>query len=150
MTRLLSISAFLLLPIAAAAQDSGKIARLEQEVRQLQTEVRVLSQLVNQLRMRTPAAAPAPAAPLPRIDPATTSTNAALARWVSADRWQKLRPGMSELEVIGELGPPTAVRGDTSERVLRYALELAPATFLAGSVTLRNQVVTAIERPVLR
>jgi hypothetical protein len=57
---------------------------------------------------------------------------------------------MSELDVIGELGPPTSMRGAAAQRVLLYAIELGPSAFLAGSVTLRDGAVVAIEMPVLR
>jgi hypothetical protein len=65
-------------------------------------------------------------------------------------RWQGLRTGMSELEVIAALGPPTSMRGQGNERVLFYALEIGNSGFLAGSVTLRDRVVAAIETPTLK
>lgn len=140
-------------PLLACAQDSAQVARLEQEVRQLQREVVVLSQLVTQLRAQAdrPAtvAAPALVSP-PARTPPQLNVDAAQARWLDAQRWRRLRAGMSELEVIGELGPATSMRGDDSERVLFYALEIGASGFLAGSVTLRDRVVAEIETPHLK
>lgn len=147
MARLLLMSMLLLCPLLATAQDSQKIARLEQDVRQLQREVLMLSQLVNQLRSR--ADGPAASVALPPMTPSAGAI-ANPARWVDARRWRSLRLGMSELEVIGELGPPTSTRGEDPERVLLYALEIGTSGFLAGSVTLRDRVVVAIETPILK
>jgi hypothetical protein len=143
--------------LPAVAQDNLQLSRLEQEVRQLQREVSVLSQLVSQLRAQAdkpaiPAAPPALLLPPPGAASASPPVPAvaANARWLSADRWQRLRPGLSELEVIGELGPPTSMRGQENERVLHYALQIGSSGFLAGSVTLRERVVVAIEKPTLK
>lgn len=142
-------------PHIAAAQDSVQAARLEQEVRQLQREVLNLSQLVSELRTRVERSAPAipPSASAPRAtnqpDRAATA-NPADARWVDAGQWRKLRPGMSELEIIGLLGPPTSMRVEDGERVLLYALEIGNSGFLAGSVTLRDRAAASIETPTLK
>jgi hypothetical protein len=57
---------------------------------------------------------------------------------------------MTELEVIGLLGPPTSMRAQSDERVLLYALEIGTSGFLGGSVTLRDRSVTEVQKPVLR
>ncbi|MFO7325409.1 MAG: hypothetical protein DIU62_006815 [Pseudomonadota bacterium] len=141
-------------PLAAPAQDSFQLARLEQDVRQLQREVQVLTQLVDQLRARADAPGPLPPAQpiLPRQSPfpAPPRTDESLPRWVDAARWRGIRPGMSELEVVGELGPPTSTRVEDPQRTLLYALEIGPGAFLAGSVTLRDHAVTSVEIPVLK
>jgi hypothetical protein len=145
-------------PLLASAQDSPQVARLEQEVRQLQREVSTLSQLVTQLRARIerPPAAPggAAVAPPPLASPSPTNppvrTALATDRWLDSSRWKSLKPGMSEVDVIDQLGPPTSARGTDAERVLFYALEIGPASFLAGSVTLRDHAVSTIQPPVLR
>ena len=154
MSRLPAILMLLASPLLACAQDSAQVARLEQEVRQLQREVVVLSQLVTQLRAQAdrPAtvAAPALVSPPAARTPPQLNVDAGQARWLDAQRWRRLRTGMSELEVIGELGPATSMRGDDSERVLFYALEIGASGFLAGSVTLRDRVVAEIETPHLK
>ena len=142
-------------PLLAPAQDSHQVARLEQEVRQLQREVGTLSQLVNQLRSQADRPAPVATAPLPPLSGATGAratppAASTLPRWVDAARWQRMKPGMNELEVIGELGAPTSTRREGSRQTLFYALEIGPATFLAGSIVLQEQAVIAIETPVLK
>lgn len=155
MARMPVVLLLILCPLAAAAQDATHVARLEQEVRQLQRELLNLSQLVNELRARIdrPAAAiTPPAASSPRTTGGASRVPAtdADARWLSAAQWQKLRPGMDELEIIGLLGPPTSMRGQESERVLLYALEIGNSGFLAGSITLRDRAAVSIETPTLK
>lgn len=155
MPRLQLILLGLALPLLAPAQDSHQVARLEQEVRQLQREVGTLTQLVNQLRSQADRAAPVATAPLPPLSGATGARPAppattTLPRWVDAARWQRMQPGMNELQVIGELGPPTSTRQEGSRQTLFYALEVGPAAFLAGSITLQDRAVITIEAPVLK
>lgn len=156
MARLLLAVILTLPPLVAAAQDGTHVARLEQEVRQLQREVLNLSQLLNELRARVdrPAAPALPSARAASPAFADTAPPAAAgitpARWIDAARWQGLRPGMSELEILEVLGPPTSMRGQDSERVLLYALEIGRAGFLAGSITLRDRVAVTIETPRLK
>jgi len=154
MARIATLLILLACPATTMAQDSLMVSRLEQDVRQLQAQVGTLTQLVNQLRMRADspgvqAPAPAPLPPrasLPRSQPAGDG----LPRWVSAARWRALVDGMNELEVIESLGPPSSTRLNGNDRVLMYALEIGPASFLAGSVTLRERAVVAVEMPVLK
>ena len=155
MTRLLAMSILLLCPMLSAAQDNMNYSRLELDVRQLQREVLILSQLVNQLRTRMDLPT-APAAPhaLPAVPDAGSNTppeqDRANPRWVDAGRWRELRTGMSELEVIEKLGPPTSTRAGDTGVMLLYALELGSSSFLAGSVRIRDHAVVAIETPVLK
>lgn len=143
----------LLCPLVATAQDL-RTSRLEQEVRQLQREVLGLSQLVSQMRARIEAPGPvAPSAPaLPRAGQPTVDVTPGPVppQWVDATRWQRLRTGMPELEVLGELGPPSSMRVEGDERVLLYALEIGRSGFLAGSIRLRDRRVSAVETPVLK
>ena len=57
---------------------------------------------------------------------------------------------MSELELIGLLGPPTSMRPAEDGRVLLYAMEIGSNGFLSGSVTLKAQQVVSVEKPALR
>lgn len=151
MARLLLILVMAAIAPPSLAQDSAAIARLELEVRQLQREVFLLSQRVSPPGAQPPLAQP-PATPLPRASArAPGGADASPApRWVSAARWQAVRPGMRALAVISELGAPTSMRGDDARRVLLYALEIGPSAFLAGSVTLEHDAVTAVEIPTLK
>ncbi len=134
----------LALPFAASAQDSGRISFLEQEVRNLQRQVMMLSRQVDEMRTRPGTVAPAerPAAAAESVaDPS---------QWLDAAKWKRLRPGMSELEVMGTLGPPTSMREENGARVLYYALEIGSSGYLGGSVTMRDRVVVEVREPALR
>ena len=77
-------------------------------------------------------------------------TPAASTDWVDADKWRKLRVGMSELEVVSTLGPPTSMRDVEGARVLFYAMELGSSGFLGGSVKFRDRAVIEVQQPVLQ
>jgi len=138
------LMAVLWMPVAAIAADELQVAQLEQDVRELRREVQMLSRQIDAQRVQWPASAGAAgaraAAPLLVVTPA----------WVDAARWQKLTSGMSELEVITTLGPPTSMRTEEGQRVLLYALEIGSSGFLSGSVTLRDRAVVRIQKPVLQ
>ena len=133
----------LLMSVTASAADDPRVSFLEQEVRNLHRQVDQLSRQVDDLRYRperpkTTGIAPARSAP-------ESST-----QWVDAGLWKKIRPGMTELEVIGTLGPPTTMREEDGARVLLYALEIGPSGFLGGSVILRNRSVVEVRTPTLQ
>lgn len=146
MARQLLPALLLCLPLAAAGADL-KVTQLEQDVRDLQRIVRMQSQQIEELRrQRIPAGQPG-ALP-PPAGPAATAAPAV--QWLDASRWRKLQPGMSELDVLDSLGPPTSMRTDDGERVLLYAMEIGSSGFLGGSVTMRDRVVTAVRLPMLQ
>lgn len=150
MKRTLTLLVLGLSPLLVAAQDGANVARLEQEVRQLQREMLNLSQQLSELRARADRP-PAPAFPSTAVSPSNAAgAGGALARWINASLWQSLRQGMSELQILEILGPPTSMRDQGGERVLLYALEIGNAGFLAGSVTLRDRVAATIETPRLK
>lgn len=130
---------------AAQATDDFKVTLLEQAVRELQRQVQAQGQQIDALRRQLAVPAGQPAVP---AIPAASAGTAGL--WVDASRWQKVQPGMAELDVISTLGPPTSMREHGAERVLLYAMEIGSSSFLSGSVTLRDRVVTVIQKPVLR
>jgi hypothetical protein len=136
----------LLLPLTAAAADEHRISFLEQEVRNLQRQVLSLSRQVDELKR--PGRAGGPSSPI--IIESGANTGGELPAWVDAARWQKVREGMGELEVIQALGKPSSMRETAGARVLLYALELGPAAFLSGSVTLRDGTVVEVRRPTLQ
>jgi len=134
----------LLLSVSAAqAADDPRVSFLEQEVRNLHRQVDALSRQVEALTARpdrpvigaSAAARPAPASPT---------------QWIDAARWKRIQAGMGEIEVIGILGPPTSMRDENGMRVLRYALEIGPAAFLAGSVSFRDRAVVEVRQPALQ
>src|SRR6185503_8902685 len=81
---------------------------------------------------------------------ATASAASSSTSWLEAPRWDRVRVGMSELEVINVLGPPTSMRQEGDARVLLYAVEIGASGFLSGSVELRDRAVSEIHKPVLR
>ena len=143
-----AIVAMLMLCIAglAAAADDYKVIKLEQDVRRLEQQVRDLSREIAELRRQT--GAPALSAPREQERPAPSSSPL----WLQANNWQRLRVGMTELEVIDALGPPTSTRSaaDGAGRILFYALEIDTGSFLGGSVELRDRRVVEIDPPVLK
>jgi hypothetical protein len=71
--------------------------------------------------------------------------------WLTRETWRKLKPGMSEAEVVAVLGPPTAVRGQPpASKTLLYTLELEGTGFLSGTVVLEDGRVRTITEPQLR
>lgn len=128
----------------AFAQDSNRIIALEQDVRNLERQVSTLEREVRELRQRGQSS-PLRAGTASRDEPAVTSD-----AWLSAAKWEALRIGASEMEVIETLGPPTSMRADNGTRVLLYAMEIGSNGFLGGSVTLKDREVIAIETPVLK
>jgi hypothetical protein len=145
MTRLALALCLLLVPVAAAAADDLKVSQLEADVRDLRREVQGLSRQIDELRSQLTRAGSREIPPLPSMAPAKSSDG-----WIDAAKWQRLRPGMKELDVIGLLGPPTSMRGEKSERVLLYALEVGSSGFLGGSVRLRDGVVVEVRKPTLQ
>jgi hypothetical protein len=133
----------ILVPCAASAADEGRISFLEQEVRNLQRQVLQLSRQVDELRTR-------PGRVTPPVAPASGGTAADPSPWLDAAKWRKLRPGMSELEVVSTLGPPTSMREEGGARTLYYALEIGSSGFLGGSVMMHDRVVVEVRQPVLQ
>src|SRR5687768_7420058 len=132
------------MPAAALAADDHRVSFLEQEVRNLQRQVQVLSRKVDELTTRP---ARSEVRPLPKAA-ATVAVDPE--RWLDARRWQQLKPGMGELEVVSLLGAPTSMREENGARVLYYALEIGASGFLGGSVVLRERVVADVRKPELQ
>jgi hypothetical protein len=137
---------FMLLVFASTAlhAEDFKIIKLEQDVRNLERQVQDLSRQLETLRRRTPTSGVTNVAPEPGVQ--STGTD-----WLDVDHWKQVRPGMSELEVIDLLGPPTSLRGDASSgRTLLYAMEIGSSGFLSGSVHLKERKVVEVEIPTLK
>ena len=142
--------ALLMMVLAAAAHnalaaDDLKVSQLEQDVRDLQRQVQALSRQIEMQR-----AQPAPARETIRQQSAAASAAGGVPAWVDAAKWSKLQPGMSELEVVTLLGPPTSMRPEAGQRLLMYALEIGASGFLSGSIALRNGQVVTIRKPTLQ
>jgi len=135
---------WLILPAASLAADDARVMRLEQDVRNLQREVQNLSRQIDQLRLQTTR--PSADGRLPPPPPPVTDTSG----WLDASKWKKLRPGMSELEVIATLGAPTSARERDGAHELLYAMEIGTSAFLGGSVLLRDRKVVEVRMPTLQ
>jgi hypothetical protein len=149
MSRVLMTALVLCGPVAVVAADDLRVMQLEQDVRNLRREVQLLSRQVAGLQAQPVR----PADRSPSTPPTTTGSmdgGLVTTTWVDASKWERLRPGMTELEVIGLLGPPTSMRAQGNERVLLYALEIGTSGFLGGSVTLRDRSVAEVQKPLLR
>lgn len=133
----------LCLPCMAA--DDFKVIELEQDVLELERRVEELSRQVAQLQ-RTAATTTRPETP---VEPTATSGSPS---WLSAANWGRVRPGMSEFEVIDILGPPSSVRGapESESRTLMYAMEIGSSAFLSGRVDLKDRRVIEVQVPALR
>jgi hypothetical protein len=142
-TRLALMAVVLSASSAVCAADDLKVMQLEQDIRELQRQVQALSRQIEMQRTAAPTrdvSRPTPSRTAPEGSPA----------WVDAAKWQKLVPGMSELEVVTLLGAPTSMRSVGDQRVLLYALEIGSSGFLGGSVTLRERMVVSIQKPTLQ
>jgi hypothetical protein len=145
-TASLALLVLLVLPgQAAGADDSFKVIKLEQDVRNLERQVQALMREVDQLKQQLSRAGDRRITPRSAAEPASGSSD-----WLEVSRWDRVRAGMSELEVIGVLGPPTSMRQEGDQRVLLYAMEIGAANFLSGSVTLQARAVVEVSKPVLR
>jgi hypothetical protein len=143
------LALLLMLPLSASAADDTRVSFLEQEVRNLQRQVQALSRQVDDLRTR-PDRVELPSSVSPGAPPAGAASANSLPRWVDAALWKRLRTGMSELEVIGALGPPTSMREESGAKVLLYAMEIGSTGFLGGSVKLRDRAVVEVRQPSLQ
>ncbi len=129
------------------AADDFKVIELEQDVIELERRVEELSRQLAQLQQRNAAVATRLGTPLEC--PAVTSGSPS---WLNAANWGRIRPGMSEFDVIDILGPPSSVRGapEAQSRTLMYALEIGSSAFLSGRVDLRDRRVIEVQVPALR
>lgn len=144
-----SVVALLLLlgQIAAAADDPFRVIKLEQDMRNLERQVQGLSRQVEELKQQLTRAGERSTAPArSSARPAAASSTA----WLDAANWERLRVGMTELEMISLLGPPSSMRQEGEERILLYAMEIGSSGFLSGSVGLQDRAVVHVSRPVLK
>ena len=143
------LALLLLLGQGAIAQDDAtyRVMKLEQDVRNLQRQVQTLTRQLDEQRQQLSRAGDRSGLPTRSTQqPAAVSPTA----WLEASRWDRVKTGMSELEVIGVLGPPTSMREENGARVLLYAMEIGLTGFLGGSVEFRDRAVTAVNKPVLK
>ena len=69
--------------------------------------------------------------------------------WMQEANWSRVRNGMSELQVIGILGPPTSAETTVSGfRTLYYRGPIAGSGFVSGNVKLNDDRVWQTNKPV--
>jgi hypothetical protein len=129
----------------AADDDTYRLMKVEQDVRNLERQVQTLTRQLDELRQQAGRAGNR----LPSASPSASAAGSSTA-WLEAARWDRVRVGMSELEVINALGPPTSMRQEGEARVLLYAMEIGSTGFLSGSIELRDRAVSEIHKPVLK
>jgi hypothetical protein len=144
--RNLLIALLVLLGQSALAADDAtyRLMKLEQDMRNLERQVQTLTRQIDELKQQ--AGRQGVTGPRTSAAPAGGSSTA----WLEAARWDRVRQGMSELETIGILGPPTSMRQEGAARILLYAMEIGSAGFLSGSVELRDREVAQVNKPVLK
>lgn len=130
----------------AADDDTYRLMKLEQDVRNLERQVQTLTRQLDEVNQKVSRAGDRSAPARSSSASAATSSTA----WLEAARWDRVRTGMSELEVIDVLGPPSSMREENGARVLLYAMEIGSTGFLGGSVEFRDRAVTAINKPMLK
>lgn len=128
--------------------DDFKLMKVEQDVRNLERQVQELSRQIADLQQRSSRAQDRPAT----ADHAAAPLQPGSPQWLDIANWNRIRVGMSEVEVISALGPPTSMRGDpdSGSRTLLYAMEIGSSGFLSGSVQLQDRRVTDLQKPVLK
>lgn len=136
----------LCVPMAATAADDLKMRQMEQDIIRLQRDVQEQARQIEVLRGQLRAPAQVPPAPRPSAAAGAPPSTA----WVDAAKWSRVQAGMGELDVIALLGPPTSLRREEGASVLLYALDIGANAFLAGSVTLRDGHVSAVQVPRLQ
>jgi hypothetical protein len=137
-----ALSLFCSAPVCA---DELRERQLELDITQLRRELQAQARRIDELER------------LVRLDAPSRSSSRGIAAaesppgWLLAANWNRIKPSMTELEVIAILGKPSSVRaGNGSTRTLLYALEIGTGAFLAGSVEVGPNGVTAVSKPALR
>ena len=130
----------------AADDDTYRLMKLEQDVRNLERQVQTLTRQLDEQRQQLSRAGDRSSpAGRPSAVAGTSST-----AWLEAGRWDRVKTGMSELDVVNVLGPPASIRVDGDTRVMLYAMEIGASGFLGGSVEFRDHAVTAVNKPSLK
>jgi hypothetical protein len=128
------------------AAEDFRVMKLEQDVRTLEREVQTLERLIRELQQRAPRNDPTY-----QINSAQPPAEEPEQKWLQSSAWNRIKLGMTELDVIGILGKPTALRPDSSDRrALLYTLEIGTTSFLTGSVAFENGKAVDVQKPTLR
>jgi hypothetical protein len=135
-------------PVAVAQipVDDLRVRQLEAEVRRLQQQVDAQARRIEDLERAARLTPPTTSSP-PGILPPDPSPV-----WLTSASWDRVKTGMTALEVIAVLGRPTSTRNDADGklRLMFYAMELGPDKYLSGTIRLDDMGVAEINRPALK
>lgn len=146
MRSVIFLAAMLLAAPAAVAAEDFRVMKLEQDMRTLERHVQTLQRQVSELQRELRR--PDRPLELGERDSAAAQTDD---KWLSAAAWERVKSGMSELQVIEILGKPTAMRPDARERrALVYTLEIGTTGFLSGSISFENGAAVEVRKPALK
>src|SRR5690349_20978528 len=122
--------------LPASAQDALRVRQLEGDVQRLERDLQAQARRIDQLEQSVRSAGSQPLPTSPSL--LRQSTGDGSPAWLLSTNWDRVKPGMKDVEVIALLGRPTTVRKDDDgkKHVLFYALELGPNAVLAGNVEL--------------
>lgn len=140
-------AALFFVPLMLLAQDAPKPAPLDQRVKKLTEETDQLKHTVADQERRiaelekTVKALEAIVNPKPQPLPPSTPS------WQAASSWNMIMLGMSEADVVAILGPPSRVISNQDVRTLYYQPSPNSSLTLNGSVTLKDDRVTASSPP---
>lgn len=140
----------LMLTPAAMADEGARISRLETEIQQLRSQLDEQNRRIQQLEAELARRSAAPvlsAQPRPRAgDPRTEAAAGGPQPWHTAPAWARVKPGMSEAQVIAILGAPTAAEAVGALKSLFYRGVPGRAE-LGGHVNLKDGQVVAVSQP---
>jgi len=150
-TRMPALMLLALVAVATAQAQDAATVLLQQDVlelkrvnQQLERRIEVLEQqlagqgVTGALRGTTASGNPA-------------AGSVATLAWINPADWDRLKPGMPELEVVRILGVPNSLRTNAmGQQVLYYAVEIGTGSFLSGSVTLADHRVVELQKPAFR
>lgn len=133
----------------AVRADDFKIAQIEQDLRELKREVERQVRRIEYLESEVARSRATLTPPPGRAGPTSSDSSPA---WFNIANWDQVKPGATELEVIGLLGPPSTLRRapDGNSQTLLYAFEIGVGGFLVGSVTLIDKRVSEVSKPALQ
>jgi hypothetical protein len=141
--------------VAAApvrAQDAATV-QLQQDVLELKRVNQLLERRIESLEIQLSGQSGQSATRLatrPGANGAASADPLSL-RWMNNAEWERIKPGMPEMEVIRILGVPNSLRdADPGRQVIFYALEIGTGRFLSGSVTLADHRVVEVQKPALK
>jgi hypothetical protein len=128
--------------------DDQRVRQLESDLLRLQRMVDDQARRIQYLEQSMQIVSPPSASLLPAPLAPQNSSPA----WLVSASWDRIKRGMTPQQVMAVLGRPTSTRNaeDGKLRLLYYAMELGPDTYLTGSIRVDDSGVVEINRPELK